>query len=736
MRFTFSPVAAAILLAAQLPVLAFAASDDTTGKDAKSLDLPVTTIKAAQRQTPSGVILDQPIETGSRLGLTSRETPASVTIADRAIIEQRGAKDTQDVINTITGINASANPGFGGFVSYRGFTQNQITQLYNGIGMSYSSATRPVDAWIYDRVEVIGGPSTFLYGAGAVGGSINYITRLASREEQDVRGRVRYGSYDTSELSLGVNHALTTGPEPKHFARLDVSRTGSNGYMDRNERESTSTAFSILSDLTPQLSHTLALEYQEDKEDSPYWGSPLLNPVGGTMKIDEDRRFENYNVGDGRYEQRVKWARSITEYQISDVTSLRNTLYHYDAQRDYRNLENYVYDASNTQVRRFAALLQRHEQDVNGNRLELRHDNSLFGLPSQWSAGADYSINRQDLHPNSQFSSSSSPHDVVDADHFDPGSFHDIPGVNRGLKKVRSHKVTTLAGFLENRLELTDRLSLLTGLRYDHLKMDVHNYGTVTPTSPAFFERTWEPVTGRVGLVYQLTPAANVYVQYSTAADPPAGSLASATFSQVRNFDLTTGEQVEVGSKFDFADGRGSATVAAYQIVRKDFSVKDPNNPTQDIQAGQQTSRGIELAGSFRMNPKLLAEANYAYVDAEFDDFTENVGGVPVSRKGNTPTNVPDQVANAWLTYDLTPAWQVGVDARYVDSVYANNANTLKAPSYTLYGTFSRFRLNEDTAVTARVRNLTDEVYAKQAYGLLYYQGAPRTFEVALDTRF
>lgn len=697
------------------------------------LDLPTSTISATREQ-PSGVSLDQPIKTGSRLGLSARETPASVSVADRALIEARGAKDTQDVINGMTGVNASANPGYGGFVSYRGFTAGQITQLYNGIGMSYSSANRPVDAWIYDRVELLGGPSTFLYGAGAVGGSINYITKLASREEQAVEGRVRYGSYDSSELSLGVNQALSSGPDPKHFARLDVSRTAGNGYMDRNERESTSTAFSILSDLTPNLSHTLALEYQEDKEDSPYWGSPLLNPVGGTMKIDEDRRFENYNVADGRYEQRVQWVRSIIDYQISASTSLQNTLYHYDAQRDYRNLENYRYNADNSQVRRSATLLQRHAQRVTGNRFELRHDNQLFGLFSQWSAGLDYSVNQQKLHPNGQFNSS--PYDNIDPDHFDPGSFYDIPGVNVGLQKQRKHEVTTLAGFLENRLELTERLSLLTGLRYDHLHMEVTNYGAVTPTSPAFFERTWEPLTGRVGLVYELTPAANVYVQYSTAADPPAGSLASATYSQVGLYDLTTGEQWEVGSKFDFLDGRGSATLALYQIVRRDFTVKDSSNPNLTVQAGQQTSRGIELAGKLQVTPKLLAEANYAYVDAQYDEFNEAVGGQSVSREGNTPTNVPENVANFWLTYDIAPAWQAGVDARYVDAVFADNANSLQAPSYTLYGAFARYRVDEHSTLTARVRNLTDEVYARQAYGTLYYMGAPRTFELALDTRF
>lgn len=701
--------------------------------DESSVELAPLTVEGALEQ-PSGILLDEPIKTGSRLGLTARETPASVSVADRAIIEERGAKDTQDVINSMTGVNASANPGYGGYVSYRGFTAGQITQLYNGIGMSYSSATRPVDAWIYDRVELIGGPSTFLYGAGAVGGSINYITKLANREEQAVQGRLRYGSYDSSELALGVNQALSTDADPKHFARFDISRTGGNGYMDRNERESTSMAFSILSDLTPDLSHTLALEYQEDQEDSPYWGSPLLRPVGDTMKIDKDRRFENYNVADGRYEQRVHWLRSILDYQINDSTSLQNTLYHYDAQRDYRNLENYTYNADNSLVSRSAAYLQRHDQQVDGNRFELRHDNQLFGLFSQWSAGLDYSVNQQTLYPNGKFNSS--PYDTVDPDHFDPGSFYDIPGVNGGLQKQRKHEVTTLAGFAENRLELTERLSLLTGLRYDHLDMEVTNYGTVTPTSPAFFERTWEPLTGRAGLVYELTPAANVYVQYSTAADPPAGSLASATYSQVGLYDLTTGEQWEVGSKLDFLDGRGSATVALYEIVRRDFTVKDSNNPNLTVQAGQQTSRGIELAGKLQVTSKLLAEANYAYVNAEYDEFNEAVNGVSVSREGNTPTNVPDSVANAWLTYDIDPAWKAGVDARYVDSVFADNANTLKAPSYTLYGAFARYQVDEHTAVTGRVRNLTDELYAKQAYGSLYYMGAPRTFEVAVDTQF
>jgi iron complex outermembrane receptor protein len=695
-----------------------------------SLNLPSSTVTASRQSAPSGVSLDQPIHTGSRLGLSARQTPASVSVASRAVIEARGARDSHEVLNGMSGINASANPGYGSFIAYRGFTQSQITQLFNGINLGYGSAARPIDAWMVDRVELIGGPSTFLYGAGAVGGSINTISKLASRDEQQLEGRLRYGSFDESELALGLNQPLG-GADARHFMRLDLSRTAGNGYIDRNERETRSLGFSLLSELNPQLSHTLALEYLEDREDSPYWGSPALTGNGRTLKMDSSRRFENYNVADGRYEQRVRWARSIIDYQLGAQSSLQNTLYHYEGQRDYRNLEGYAYLPGNTRVQRSSAYLQRHQQSMLGNRLELRHDHALLGRASQWSLGLDISRTRQSLYPRA-----GGIFDTVDADVFQPGSFYAIPGMANGLQKQRRHLIDSRALFVENHLQLSERLALLSGLRYDDLRMEVDNYGAVSATSPAFFARSWEPLSGRLGLLYELTPTANVYLQYSTSADLPAGSLASATYSNVGLFDLSKGEQWELGSKFDFLDGRGAATVALYQIVRRDFAVRDSSNPNLTVQAGQQTSRGVELGARLQLTPSLLAEANYAYVDARFDRFNEAVGGQSVSRRGNRPVNVPDSVANLWLSYRLNPAFELGGDLRYVASVYADNANSTRVPSYQLYGAFARYHFDSQRALTLHLRNLTDELYAKQAYGGQYYMGAPRSLDLTLDLKF
>lgn len=667
-------------------------------------------------------------EAGSRLGLTARENPASVAIADREWIEQIGARNFQAAANSLPGVNASAPPGWSGHVAYRGFTGMQINQLFNGISLqSYSAGNRPVSSWIYDRVELVGGPSSFLNGSGAVSGSINYVSKLANRDGNTGEALVSYGRFDTSETSVGINRALADG----HWARLDYSHNASNGYVDSQERKADALAVSLLSDLTPNLTHTLAIEFQNEDEKSPYWGLPTMQPQVGKLKIDESNRFDNYNVKNGSYQQQVGWLRSIADYKYSAVTSLRNTLYHYQSQRDYSNLEVYKFNAANTLVSRSGAYLQRHEQELTGDRVEVTHKSTLFGLGSDWVFGFDFNVNRHTQYPTF----AGAVFDAVTPGAFDPGYFEGIPGMNNGLQRGRSTHVKTLSMFVENRLRLSDRLALLAALRHDHIDFHLDN---APGASPATFDRQWNAVTGRLGAVYDVTKDASLYAQYSTSAEPPGGTLTGATVGQIQDFDLSTGRQYEMGSKLNFLDGRGSASLAAYHIVRRNFPVTDPNNVGSTIQAGQQTSKGIELAASLQATPRLRIDGNYAWVDAVYDEFNEASGGSVVSRKGKTPVNVPKQVANLWLTYDVGHGWETGMGARHVSSVYADNANTMWAPSYTLFDAFVKYKLRKDVELTARLRNLTDEVYARFIHqrNTQYYLGEPRNLEVTLQARF
>lgn len=695
----------------------------------EALVLPDQVVSADEAPLSPGLELDSLSSTGSRLGLDLRSTPASVSVVTREQIERRGARTTGEMLDSVPGLNASAPPGMGNAVSWRGFGGGQVSQLFNGIGLHYDSITaRPVDGWIYDRVEAIGGASGFLNGAGAVGGSLNYISKQPLRGQDFNQARLRRGSDHSGETALGFNHGLGEN----HVARLDFSHSQGRGYADRERREAFTSAFSLLSDISAQFSHTLALEYQEERVDNPYWGTPVLNGTGRTMKIDRRDRLRNFNVDDSLYQQRVQWLRSLSEYRFDEATELRNTLYRYQATRQFQNLENYRYNADNSAVIRSGALLQRHEQQVIGNRFELHREQPLFDLDSRWLLGLDYSHNVQMRLPRSL----PGVVDQVDPGDFDPGSFWDIPGMQRGFHKDRRNQVDTRGLFFEHHLQLTERLSLLTGLRHERIELQVDNYRAVSASNPAYFSRDYAASTGRAGLVYQLTPHANVYVQYSTAADPPAGMLATATLGQVEDFDLTRGRQLEVGAKFDFLQGRGAGTVALYQIERKNLATADPLNPGQSLAVGQQSSRGLELAGSLRVTPHWLVEGNLAYTEAWYDDFNERVDGVSVSRKGHTPGNTPRQVANLWLTWDLDPAWQLGFDGRHVAQVYADAANERRVPGYQVFGAFAGYRLSADTRLTARLRNLTDAIYAERANGTQLYLGAPRSVELALDTRF
>lgn len=723
-----------------LGALASASAQALTTEPAVETLAPTTVYGAGQPEpAPNGPInLDARDGTGSRLGLTLRETPASITVISREQIDARGSLNTQDIARGIPGVDNASPPGNAGAVSYRGFSGGQVTQLFNGISVQYDAvAARPVDSWIYDRVEAIGGPSTFLFGAGAVGGAINYVTKLPQRDTF-YDGQFRLGSFGSRQGSAGLNQQLAGAPGGRgHYLRIDANTGASHGWVDGNASRASQIAVSLLSDLGDDVTQTFAFEYQREQVDRPYWGTPLKTGTGGVVqgagRILDGTRFKNYNVNDGLYEQSVLWARSLTEWRAGPALTFKNTLYYYRAERDFRNLENYRFNAGNSLVLRSGALLQRHEQSMLGNRVEGVLRSTLGGLPSDWSFGADISQNKVTRYPTSR----PAQVDAVDPYDFSPGDFYDIPGMARGRAADRDNRIRTIALTLENRTEVLPGVAIVSALRKDFIDLDLTNRRAVTAASPASASRRYSPVTGRLGVNWEITPEASLYAQYATAADPPSGLLATASFADVLNNDkLTTGTQTEVGGKFDFWDGRGSATVSVYEIKRKNMATSDPDNPGVSVPVGAQSARGIELAAGLQLTSKLSVQGNVAFVDPKYDDFSQSVGGVAVSRNGNVPTNTPRRIANVWLDYAFVPDWNASLAARHVGRAYADAANTVWAPSYTVFDAALSHRISPRLNVTARVRNLTDKVYAANATPTMFYLGAPRSVELTLQARF
>ena len=693
-------------------------------------NLPAITITGAGFEPNARLPLDTTTQTGSRLGLTARDTAATINIVDRETIEASGARDTVETLNSVPGVVAFQFRSGSGSVAMRGFSSSQVTQLFNGLDMGYSSATHPVDSWILDRVEVLGGASSFLYGQGAVGGAANYISKVATRQPIQHDTLVRAGSFGTYQAAYDINGAIG-GQGTGHYARVAISHQGTGGYVERTDGRSTVLSASWLADITPQLAHTLAYEYQT-KDQQSYWGTPLLRPTT-EPQFDMATRFKNYNSADGAYEQMVQTFRSILEYRLSDKTTITNTLYHYDAERDWRNVEGYQYNATNTAVQRSKVYIQKHGQSILGNRVDALHKSQLFGKPTTWSFGADFSRNNQTRYPYSAAAIFS----TVNPLGFTPEMIFQIPGVKPATDPDQDNRIWTQALYAENHTRLNEAWSILSGLRFEHIKIDAVNHRAVSAANPLYFQRDWNPVTGRLGAMYQFAPKANAYVTYSTSADAPSGGgLSTINYGSIQGWDLSTGRQLEVGSKFDFLDGKGNATIAAYKIVRKNLAMPDPSNPAANIPVGQQSSRGIELQAGIKLSPTWSLRGDFAVVDARYDEFMQKVGTVAVSRAGNTPTSIPDRVANVHLGWDFAPAWTLAADVRDVSAQWGNVENTQRFRGYTLLGASLSWKVDKNSTLLLRGRNLADKLYIEQGDAMQARIGEPRNFDLSLRSTF
>ena len=735
--FRLHPVAMGAALALLCaPVLAQSSEDARASRDGKKSEaqalLPEVVVDDSAQEQPAKVLLDTPSYTGSRLGLTARQTPAVVTVVDRASIEARGARTTQEMLQGVPGATASDSPG-AIRSSYRGFTGASVNHLFNGINVQYSIAARPVDSWIYDRAEAIGGASSFLYGAGGVGGTVNYVTKTAERTPI-TEGRLRLGSHRLGEASVGLNRRIAGegARHGDHHLRLDVNHRRAHSHVEGMQSRATQIATSLLSDLTPALSHLLAYEYQTEHVDRPYWGTPLLQPVGAVGRIDRSTRFKNYNSIDGVYAQRVQWLRSVTEWQASSAFSLKNTFYAYNARRDYRNVEVYTFNNDNTAVIRSSGLLQRHVQRVVGNRIDGVWKSAIAGRASDWAFGLDISHNRQTRYPQYDDNYNSR----VNPWHFQTERFFSIPGFSPTIVADDTNRVHTFALYAENRTALVHNLNLITALRHERLHLSLTNHGLVTPISPsdpAYISRSYHPTTGRIGVTWDASPGMTFYAQYATAADPPSGIIATASAGALRNNTrLTTGRQFEAGAKFSFWNGQGAATLAAYHITRKNLATQDPNNRRRSLLIGQQSSRGLEAAISLRPTPRWLLEGNIGHSRAKYDSFYIN----GVSMAGKRPNNSPDTIANLWTSYHITPALKASAGLRHVSKIYADAANTLHWPAYTLLDLGLSWQMRPGATLDFRVRNAANKVYATEIDTDMAYLGAPRAFDLTLHLSF
>lgn len=703
-----------------LSSLCLFALNNSAHADNAALTLPTGTITALANDDQT-VSLTTPTSAGSRLNLTAMETPASVESLSGEQVRARGDRSVQDAVSRSTGISRTGTPGDGGTsLQARGFTgQSSVMQLYDGNRMytGMGTVTFPVDTWSVERVDVLRGPASVLYGEGATGAVVNVIPKKPFEGEIENHVRVGYGSFDRQQQAFDSGGSLTDTLS----YRLNLNRLRSNGWVDRGDSSSDFISAALRWQATDDLAFTLAHDYGDQRPQN-YFGTPLIN---GQLK--DSLRNKNYNVRDDKQHYNDQWTRLTTDWQINDAVSASNELYYLKAQRRWQNAENYNFDAGSQQLSRSGYFGIGHKQEQIGDRQTFTFKHSLFGLDSQTVTGVDYNRIRFQLDSNSPFNDVLPSGQPLDRYHPQIGYFESAdPYRDQFDSTTRQMSV-----FAENRTQLSERWSLVTGVRRDYVHVDRNNLVDGSQSDKTLTGNNW-----KAGLVFALTQDTSFYGQVATSTDA-IGGLISLSPSQ-QQYDLSTARQTEIGLKQLFWDQRGEFTLAAYRIVKKKLLTDDPGNPTLKQQVGQQSSNGLEASLDLQLPNAWQLQANAAIVKAKYDDFEEVVGGVPVSRNGNRPVDVPRRTANLWLSKALTDDLKAGAGVRYVDARYADMANRNELPSYTVVDATLSWKALRNTTLGLQVNNLFDRTYAQSQYneGQQWILGEPRSFFVTADYTF
>ena len=698
-----------------------------------------TVVVQGTRAYPEGtgtLGLQEQTSGSSRLGVTLREIPASVEVITQQTMQERGLRSVSEATQAATGVTVGDHPVAPGAFQMRGFGQSQLRLLFDGLSLgSTSFVTRPRDSWNLERIEILKGPASVLYGEGAVAGMVNLVTKRPVREAQGSEAFLSYGSFNT--VRAGVGSGGTLGTDKLHY-RVDLSYQNGDSYLGPQGTPFTfwNMTSAVLYDVTSRLSVELSFDIAYDRQ-RPYWGTPLVpssfatRGVNGVVSTTDGRTVDarmlrhNYNVQDADMSALTTWTKLKTTWTATEFLQLRNQAYYYTAKRDWMNAETYAFNDGTQLIDRDRFQVQ-HDQSVIGDRLELLLTHPIGTFKNRFVTGVDFSY--IDFTRPSFFSAAGGS--------VDP--FAPVAGLfGGGTMATQTARILTTALFAEEQFSVTESLKLVAGMRTDYINLKREFFTTGGALNAAqTFDQQFTPTTWRAGLVYDVLPQVTLYGQYATAVDPVGGSLFGLRSNQ--QFDLATGHQWEIGAKGQFLNHRVEWTAAYFDIVRENILTQI--SQTASVNVGRQSSKGVELDAAFRVTDAWRIQGNVTFLSAKFDEFNQLSGGNLVSRNGNRPFEVPQAVGNLWSIYRVpTPIpFDVGAAWRYVGDRYMDAANSIRLHSYMTADAWVTVPYKQFW-ITLRGRNLLDKTYG--IFGSNFYPdqvliGAPRTFELSVMGRF
>ena len=686
------------------------------GGGSSALELGATQVTANQLGTVTegtGSYTPGSIATATRMVLTPRQTPQSISVVTRQAMDDFGLTGIDDVMRHTPGITVSTYDSERTNYYSRGFAIQNFQ--YDGIPTTrnapYSAGQTLTDMAIYDRVEVLKGATGLLTGAGGPGGTINLVRKKPTSE---FKGHIELGagSWDNYRSEVDVSGPLTETGNVR--GRVVAAYQDKHSFMDHYERK-TSVFYGILEfDLDEDTLLTVGADYQDnDPKGSSWSGSrPVYDSAGNPISL--SRSFNNG----------AKWSK-WEQYSRTAFATLEHTFDNGWVAKGQYNHQLNGYNAPLGSVTEPDPVTG--TSSIYGNKYtgQTVSDSGDFYLTGPFSM-----LGRE--HELVIGSSISSSH-WVGKDYYSPTytnnviDFYNWNGnsaePNWGAVGFKNDETTRQSGvYMTGRFSLMDDLHLLLGTR-------IANY-QVTGTSDT---KDTGKVIPYAGLVYDLNDNYSLYASYTDIYLPQTAYRDASN----KMLEPDEGTNYELGLKGEFYDGRLNASLAYFEVHEENRAESDTtsatslvDNPYKGITA---KTKGYEAEISGELAPGWQLQAGYTH------KVIRDQSGVKVS------TWEPEDQVNLYTTYKLTGPWDkltLGGGARWQGEGWQLLNNRPKKTTdkfsqdpYWLVDVMARYQVTDNVSATVNVNNVLDKKYYTNIgfYNSSYY-GDPRN--VMLTTRW
>jgi iron complex outermembrane recepter protein len=648
--------------------------------------------------------------TGTKTDTPLIETPQSISVVTRDQIEAQESQSTKQALRYTAGVAGENRANFAGYdiMFGRGFI---LDQYLDGMRLPGSTAQFTPQPEIYgmERVELLRGPGSMLFGQGSLGGLVNLVSRRPS-EVPSNEVVLQGGSYD--RIQGGFDSTGKLDKEGQFLYRVTGFAKDANNQVNfvKDQRYYIAPSLTWRSD--KDTTWTVLTSYQKDPSVGyynfvPYKGSLGPNPLG--------RIPTSFYAGDPNFNrnERETWsATSLFEHRFSDVFTVRQNTRYSETKGTLDQIFPLFLNGDFDTLSRYA---QATRERLNALTSDTQGEFNFWTGPVKHKVlvGYDHQTIQFDQRLAQSAQAFFSPFSAPDISLFNPtygfSILNPFDDPNSATNQNVGQRLTQQGVYLQEQMKIGG-LNIVGGLRYDDARSTTNTANFAA--APDTVRQTDTATTGRIGAIYEFDNGVAPYATYATSFSPNVG-----TNSALAPLRPTTGELFEAGVKYQPRGSKILVQASVFDLTQQNVLTIDPNTAFRS-QIGEVNSRGFEIEGKASITDRIDLIASFSHTDAKVTRSTD-------VDLGKRPVWIPANIAAGWIDYTFRDGPLNGFGAalgvRYMGQSWGDPANILlDVPSYTLVDAALHYDLEgldrrfKGTRLSINATNLFDRVYVSQ----------------------